>query len=803
MKGAGPGMARWTRLVPLLLAALCMTALFGCGGEGGEERGLVCDSLLEQAAPAAAPLLDGYTPMVGETYDLFSGLARGDGVICFDVQARSAGINGIEGIWHPVAPAAVVIGVDRNRTDARITSWEDLLRAGLPVSFSHDMTLPNTGFNAMVLAAISYGLEGEDYRIEAGLDYLARLHELGLLTGKEGDTPVVLCLDYECAGLEPVIPTEGTLCYEVGILSRSPLTFDRGEAACLAGLGQVDLGSAAPVEDLLHFLTQTSDASRRFQREVMDIRHGTSADHREHVLAAQIFLLLALFWIVRVLRRTMRRDIRLLALLLCCVVVGWTLLRLFKWQLPTLSTANRLCWYSFYLFELLIPCILLWLALIIDRPDRAGLRPPKGVVWLLALYVGMMGVIYTNDLHRLVWQFDLAGDWNNDYTYGPVFYLVTVYNYGVLFGAIALLFRKGFRAHRRLDGIFPLFTSTLMVAYTVAYVTGVPPARNGDMTITTCALVLLFFESAMHTGLVPMNTHYREMFLRSPLKMQLLDREGRSVLRSPAASPVPPALWEQLREARDRAVEADPDTLMYATRIRSGMVVWEEDIRSLNLLRKDIERSIQTLSTANRLLQQEEAVRRRMIQSRIGGELLRAMEEELEEKTDLLSHLINDLPESADHRCLSTRIILLLCHIKRRGSLFFMAYEGAAVSPGEFSVYVEELCELVGYQGTRAVASCGLKGELEAPRAALYYDVFYEVLDWAVEEGLTSVLTTLAQEGEGPVFRLLCQQVERPWQPSPSLRRAIEEAGGSLSCKDLEESLGITVLFSREKEVGE
>lgn len=810
--------SRRSRILPVLFALCIAVSLLGCSPRSAGERQLRCDELLTEPASCTALLPEGYSPTAGQTDELFSAVIRGDAAVCFDIQARGALEQGFASCWYPSAEAAVVLAVDQSRTDAPIEGWADLLRADTPVSFSHDMTLTRTGFNAMVMAAIAYGLEGEDYTVQSALTFLKQLYDRGLLTEKSADTPIVICLDYEgIRWMEGrpqarlVIPEEGTLSYTAGLLSAAPVELPCGHCTCaLRGhSGDTDpryparenYAPAVPVEDMAHFLTQTEDVTRQFQREVMGIRYHTSADHREHTLAAEVLLIAVLFWVVMVLYRTLRRDVRFLAVVLSCLVVGWILLRLFKWQLPTLSPLNRLCWYSFYLFQLPIPCVMLWLGLVIDRPSQSSIRPPRVIALLFALYAVIMAVIYTNDLHRLVWQFDLSGDWNNEYTYGPLFYLITVYHYGVLFASIVIMFHKSLSVPRLRSRILVLLASTLMAVYTAAYVAGIPFARHGDMTLTTCCIVLLFFEAAMRTGMVPVNSRYKELFLEAPLKMQLLDPEANAVLRSPDSTPITPALWEKLRHADGRAVELDQDTLLYATPIRGGTVVWEEDISSLNLLRRDMERSVQTLSTANRLLQQEETVRRRMLQNRIGTEIFHAMEQELEEKTGLLSRMVNSLPQTDDRPLLCARIILLLCHIKRRGNLFFMAYEGELLAGQDLSSYIDELSELVGYRGTRAMAGCGLRSPLDPRRAALFYDIFYEALDWALASGLGTVLTMLSEAPHGIEFRLMSDRGAGLWEPSPALSRAIRAAGGAVTVKDLEESVGVTVLFPAEKGV--
>ena len=61
------------------------------------------------------------------------------------------------------------------------------------------------------------------------------------------------------------------------------------------------------------------------------------------------------------------------------LMVGWLLLRLFKYQLTADGLLCRMCWYGYYIFQLALPVTLLYLAVILDHPE--GEKKPLRPLW--------------------------------------------------------------------------------------------------------------------------------------------------------------------------------------------------------------------------------------------------------------------------------------------------------------------------------------------------------------------------------------------------------------------------------------
>jgi len=221
---------------------------------------------------------------------IFENLKNGTAVEAFDAQAFSALETGTAKYWYPQYLATVVIAVDRDRTNARINSWSDLLNTREEVGYPDTPRLNNE----MLMSAVSYGLEGEGYTLKSAAKLFAALRAENRFVKGTMESPVLICYDYYAAKLiksgrniEVIIPSQGTFTYEKGLLSNIELVFsDNAENTLLSagfrlldGRGDhalypndADYENARRVTNYPHFNNVSYDVLRTLRREVLHIR---------------------------------------------------------------------------------------------------------------------------------------------------------------------------------------------------------------------------------------------------------------------------------------------------------------------------------------------------------------------------------------------------------------------------------------------------------------------------------------------------------------------------------------------------
>ena len=211
---------RWLLILLLcLLVTGCSASTSGSSLISGAEGTGVYSAVL-------SPFLPDYLLQTQED-TLYAEVSRGNVVACFDVQAIPAIERGVGRYWYPHVSTAVVLAVDRTRTDAVITGWNSLWKSPDPVAISGTTVIRNM----LALGALSYGLNPEEPSKRDALELLEHLSQNGKFKLDAPDAPILLCLDYEVAAwnrnganYEIIVPVEGTLSFRMGLLSDVPLT---------------------------------------------------------------------------------------------------------------------------------------------------------------------------------------------------------------------------------------------------------------------------------------------------------------------------------------------------------------------------------------------------------------------------------------------------------------------------------------------------------------------------------------------------------------------------------------------------
>lgn len=791
------------RWLPILLLCLLLT---GCSAEASGGQLISAAEGSGAYSEALLPFLPGYALRDGED-TLYAEVSRGNAVACFDVQAVPAMARGVGRYWYPHVSATVVLAVDRTRTDAVVTGWNSLRENRVPVGMSSTSIVRNM----LVLGALSYGLNPKDPSKREALDFLEHLCQNGGFELEGSDAPILLCLDYEAAAwnrsggtYEIIVPVEGTLTYRMGLFSDVPLTLEPGLDAALLSAGLPLASGERPQdfpgdyrwartlgeEDYDWFLKVTGDSSRDLRRQVFHTRLYTTADMREHILSALFLSAAILLWKGTVSHRMMRRDVRRVVSLLSWLTVGWLLLRLFKYQQLTEGTLTRMCWYGYYLFQLALPVALLYLTEIMDRAE--GEKRLAHPLWPpLVCYVLSVLLVLTNDLHRLVFRFDLEGNWASDYSYGLGYWLMIAFSLLFFVLAVVKLLYKGRKSAYWGGKLFSLLFCGGLIFYVIAYVYRVPLAWESDITVNICILSVLFFETVLHAGLVPVNIQYQRLFAFAPISLTILDENGRTVLSSRSAHPISRSIWKRLLMDMEQPLLRDSNTQLHAIPVRSGMAVWQEDLSRINRLKREIQDVQDRLEAANRLLREEGEIKKRLMTVEANRSLFEQLDRDMEQRVASLTRLIKTLPKTDKPKGLTAYITLCLCHIKRRCNLFFLARQGELLPGDELELYLDELAELARYAGLQTLIRCGQKEALEIRSAALCYDYAFETISWALKETASPLMGYLESEGSDLVFRFLPGGDPTQWHFSEELITSVSAMGGQIACKDLDDAFGI------------
>lgn len=499
----------------------------------------------------------------------------------YDVQAAVLQQNRrIPYYWYPHYTATVVLAV-ADTCPFPITGWQSL--AAAPVSLALTADEPESLF---FMQAMSYGLDG-NLSGQAGMDLLQRIQEQGRLQMAEGpqhlSAQVWILFDYQArqwqhrgAPIHLVVPVEGTLSFQKGLLAKRPLVLDDYKLSEMLISQSYALIPPSPSQYVSKNKTLFQEADK---------------------ISRQI-------------------DYRLSKVYRFTSLIGIN--HCFKLSFPVFWTDGiRWSWYSYYLFYGLLISLLVWIGYV---ASHIGLTRPCPS-WLKAVFVGNMLLavaVMTNDFHQWAFTFPagvIAADSN--YGYGPLYFLLA-FSYGAEFLAVngVLCYTA---LHQRVGPswrlVLPLACTLVYGSYVVGYAWGLLNIFRSELVLTTVICTLVWLEIVIKGRFVPANEGYVEFFRQSNLAMQLYDDTGRVCYASYDVARKVQADWE---------AQSMP--------IRGGWVRWYRDIRPLREKQAALRRVNRALTRSYELRCRAGAIRRQAVDRQVRQRIYRELEEIIAQK---------------------------------------------------------------------------------------------------------------------------------------------------------------------------
>jgi hypothetical protein len=360
-----------------------------------------------------------------------------------------------------------------------------------------------------------------------------------------------------------------------------------------------------------------------------------------------------------------------------------------------------------------------------------------------------------------------------------------------------MLLYKGRQSINRGGVLLLLGLFGLLIAYAAGYIMRVPIAWQSDYTMVVGVFAMLLIETAVRSGMIPVNSQFKKLFAHSTLNMRIIDDAKRPQTALNSAN----AVW-YVYDTFIGAIASYPepakyndDTLLFAAPIIGGYALWQEDISDLNKLHRDTEASIRSLQTANAVLAEEGKIKQAAQEETEKTRLMTSLGEEISGFTIKLSAMIEQLENTVDKKKATARIILLLCYIKRRCNLFFRQKEADAMQGSELSMYLNELAEMAGYAGIKIVVSGGLHHTIFVRHATIFYDFYYSVLYWATWVKDIIIIAHLGVDSGNVTFVMLPSDDAESFRLGHDVMEAVKAENGIYAVKDIDGDFGLSLSF--------
>ena len=430
---------------------------------------------------------------------------------------------------------------------------------------------------------------------------------------------------------------------------------------------------------------------------------------------------LTVAWASTVQRRVTSRTLRRLMLGVAVTLVMNFVLQVARYQLFAGQIAEqRYLWYIMYVPMTAQPILCFYIAALIYRPENKSL--PR-FHWLLVALGSLLALgVLTNDLHFWAKSFPSGVlDDNGQEKNGWLFYVVSLFQYGLYAAAFLTILRKSRRFVLRRYRWIPLVPFLIGIVYSTTY-----PLDIGHKLFSTrlyeigemfAFCVIATLEACIQLGMIPVNRGYEKLFSAAPLRAVILDGNGRLVYQTAdVVYPFPPS----------------EDDMVVSHAIRGGSVAYLVDVARARDLNEKLEEVAEQIEARNAYIAEENRIKAERAELETRNRLYERISVLVTPQLDKIERLLN-APEGCDRDALC-KIAVLKAYVKRRSNLELLAAADALT--------VEELASAAN-ESMSYLRLCGVNTAVSAFGTGAYPNELiiaaYESMETVVEESMDTL----------------------------------------------------------------
>ncbi len=451
----------------------------------------------------------------------------------------------------------------------------------------------------------------------------------------------------------------------------------------------------------------------------------SSADNYMENFDVIIFSGLIICWGVSVSYRIVQKNIRICLAVSAALMLLWMALRAVKYNSPAdINTYGRYLWYSYYIAMVFLPLMMFFAMLNIGKPENTNNRKYLLIIPAAVLVL----LVMTNDFHQLAFVF--APDfhnWNKQYSYGPVYYVIAVWIFMLVLSSIVLSINQCRISATRKKLWIPIVIILVAIIYTVwnnlnHEYSGL---RIYNVPEVFCFASIALWESLIQIGLVPSNTGYGNFFNASNLNALIFDNEGNMKYRSKNAANVSKNVVLQ----NDNSVVIDENIILKKHNIKGGKAVWTEDISAINRINRELSEIKEQISEYNVILKSEAELKKRRAavteQNKLYDNITEFIRPQLCDLENILKNIENN---SGDISVNYARACVVNVYIKRISNLFIMAKSRKMLNAFELENSIRELAEYISVYGISCSFFSNVSGEISAEKSIAIFKFIGEFI---------------------------------------------------------------------------
>lgn len=451
----------------------------------------------------------------------------------------------------------------------------------------------------------------------------------------------------------------------------------------------------------------------------------SSADNYIENFDVIIFSGLIIGWGVSVAYRIVQKNIRICLVISAALMLLWMALRAIKYNSPAdINTYGRYLWYSYYIAMVFLPLMMFFAMLNIGKPENTNNRKYLLIIPAAVLVL----LVMTNDFHQLAFVFEPDfHNWNKQYSYGPVYYVIVVWIFILVLSSIVLSINRCRISATRKKLWIPIVIILVAIIYTLwnNLNHGYSGLRIYNVPEVFCFASIALWESLIQIGLVPSNTAYGDFFNASNLNTLIFDNEGNVKYRSKNATNVSKDVVLQ----NGNSVVIDENIILKKHNIKGGKAVWTEDISAINRINRELSEVKEQISEFNVILKSEAELKKRRAavteQNKLYDSITEFIRPQLCDLENILKNIENN---SGDISVNYARACVVNVYIKRISNLLIMAKSRKMLNAFELENSIRELAEYISVYGISCSFFSNVLGEISAEKSIAIFKFIGEFI---------------------------------------------------------------------------
>lgn len=439
----------------------------------------------------------------------------------------------------------------------------------------------------------------------------------------------------------------------------------------------------------------------------------SSADNYIENFDVIIFSGLIIGWGVSVAYRIVQKNIRICLVISAALMLLWMALRAIKYNSPAdINTYGRYLWYSYYIAMVFLPLMMFFAMLNIGKPENTNNRKYLLIIPAAVLVL----LVMTNDFHQLTFVFEPDfHNWNKQYSYGPVYYVIAVWIFILVLSSIVLSINRCRISATRKKLWIPIVIILVAIIYTLwnNLNHGYSGLRIYNVPEVFCFASIALWESLIQIGLVPSNTGYGDFFNASNLNTLIFDNEGNVKYRSKNATNVSKDVVLQ----NGNSVVIDENIILKKHNIKGGKAVWTEDISAINRINRELSEVKEQISEYNVILKSEAELKKRRAAVTEQNKLYDSITEFIRPQLCDLENILKNIEDNrGDISVNYAGACVVNVYIKRISNLLIMAKSRKMLNAFELENSIRELAEYISVYGISCLFFSNVSGKISAEK---------------------------------------------------------------------------------------